>query len=428
MAAAGPIGFAEIENAEVQRAFGSAFYLRVAGSPVMLGVGIAHWLASDRSVAQLALLVGLTAAIFAALVYLWRAKHTGDLRALHFKIMSVCDVVFMLAGSALSGGLDSPFIVFLPLVVAMNAVVAARRWAFTLGIASMAAAPVLVLAGGSRPLFTLGLIEFAMLLAVGAGRGMRRMYEQMLLRALEARDDVRRMHSEQLETLTTLSGEIAHELKTPLASIKGLTGLALMEIQEPTRCAERLEILGHEAVRMQKILEEFLNFSRPLSPLVFHTVDALRIGEEVVGLFEGLARERRLSIGVSGESAELRCDPRKIKQVLINLIQNSVEASPSGAEVDVVVEPRAAEAAIRVLDRGHGLPADVAQRVFQPGVTTKARGSGLGLTIARSIAEQHGGSLTLRSREGGGCVAELIIPRAQARVLAGTVAGAVAVA
>jgi signal transduction histidine kinase len=240
------------------------------------------------------------------------------------------------------------------------------------------------------------------------------MYEQMMVRALHARDDVRRLHSEQLETLTTLSGEIAHELKTPLASIKGLTGLALMEIREPDRCAERLEVLGNEAARMQKILEEFLNFSRPLSPLVLQTVDALGLGGEVVGLFEGLARERRLLVRLSGQPAELRCDPRKIKQLLINLIQNAVEASSSGGEVDVVVEAREGDAAIRVLDRGHGLSGAVAERVFQPGVTTKARGSGLGLTISRSIAEQHGGKLTLCPREGGGCVAELVVPRSQA--------------
>ena len=419
MTAGAPAGFAEIESAEIQRAFGSAFYLRVAGAPVMLAVGIAHWRASDRSALQLVVLVGLTVAIFLALGYLWSHKRRGDLRALHFKIMAVCDLIFMLAASALSGGLDSPFIVFLPLVVAMNAVVADRHWAFLHAAISIGAVPSLLLVGGSRPLFTLGVVLFAMILGLGGGRGMRRMYEQMLVRALQARDDVRRMHSEQLETLTTLSGEIAHELKTPLASIKGLTGLALMELQEPARCAERLEVLGNEAVRMQKILEEFLNFSRPLSPLVLHTVDAIRLGEEVVDLFEGLARERRLSIALSGDSAELRCDPRKIKQLLINLIQNAVEASSTGGRVDVVVEARVADATIRVLDRGHGLAGDVAERVFQPGVTTKPRGSGLGLTISRSIAEQHGGSLTLSRREGGGCVAELTIPRAQVRAVLG---------
>jgi two-component system, NtrC family, sensor histidine kinase HydH len=172
---------------------------------------------------------------------------------------------------------------------------------------------------------------------------------------------------------------------------------------------------GSEAARMQKILEEFLNISRPLSPLVLQTIDAVGLSGEVVGLFEGLGRERQLLIALSGQPAELRCDPRKIKQLLINLIQNAVEASSSDGEVDVVVEARRDGAAIRVLDRGHGLSGAVPDRVFLPGVTPKPHGSGLGLTIARSIAEQHGGRLTLSAREGGGRVAELIVPRSQAQ-------------
>src|SRR5919204_257379 len=168
---------------------------------------------------------------------------------------------------------------------------------------------------------------------------------------------------------------------------------------------------------MQKLLEEFLNFSRPLSPLSLDTVDGVRIGGEIIDLFQGVAQERNLLIAISGSPVELRCDRRKIKQVLINLVQNAVEASPPGGEIGIEVEPHPERAAIRVLDRGHGLSAEVAQRLFQPGVTTKPRGSGLGLTIARSIAEQHGGTLTLRGREGGGCAAELIIPRAQARAV-----------
>jgi two-component system, NtrC family, sensor histidine kinase HydH len=233
----------------------------------------------------------------------------------------------------------------------------------------------------------------------------------MLARALQAHEDVLRTHSEQLQALTTLSGEMAHELKTPLASINGLTGLALLELSDPVRAAERLEVLAAETVRMQKLLDEFLNFSRPLSPLSLGTVDGMRIGEEAVDLFQGLVHERHLSIALSGGPVELHCDPRKIKQLLINLVQNAVEASAPGGEVQIEVVPRQSDAAIRVLDRGRGLEANVAERVFEAGVTTKARGSGLGLTIARSIAEQHGGSLSLRQRPGGGCVAELLLPR-----------------
>src|SRR5262249_37324522 len=161
--------------------------------------------------------------------------------------------------------------------------------------------------------------------------------DRMLARALQAHDDVLRMHAEQLQALTTLSGEIAHELKTPLASIKGLTGLALMELNDPARAGERLQVLSSEAARMQRLLDEFVNFSRPLSPLSLARVDGARIGEEIVELFQGLAHERQLSIALSAAPVELRCDPRKVKQLLINLVQNAVEASPPGGEIGIEV-------------------------------------------------------------------------------------------
>jgi signal transduction histidine kinase len=161
---------------------------------------------------------------------------------------------------------------------------------------------------------------------------------------------------------------------------------------------------------MQELLNEFLNFSRPLSPLSLDTVDGARMGGEIVDLFRGVAHERQLSLALSGDRVQLRCDPRKIKQVLINLVQNAVEASGPGGEIDIEIRSRANEPAIRVLDRGRGLEPHVEPRIFQPGVTTKVSASGLGLTIARTIAEQHGGTLSLRPREGGGCAAELMLP------------------
>jgi two-component system, NtrC family, sensor histidine kinase HydH len=247
--------------------------------------------------------------------------------------------------------------------------------------------------------------------AVYVGFILRTMFERTIARVEDAHEEILRMHAEQMRSLTALSSEIAHEIRAPLSSIQGLTGLVLQEIRDSTRAESRLEALRDEASRMQKLLEEFLNFSRPLSPLSLQTVDGVRIGGEIIDLFQGVAQERRLSIALSGDPVELRCDPRKIKQVLINLVQNAVEASRPGGEIGIEVEPRPRQAAIRVLDRGHGLAAEVAQRAFQPGVTTKPRAPGLGLTIARSIAEQHGGTLTLRGREGGGCAAELMLPR-----------------
>jgi len=97
--------------------------------------------------------------------------------------------------------------------------------------------------------------------------------------------------------------------------------------------------------------------------------------------------------------------------VLINLVQNALDASPPGGEVRIAAErSETGGALVRVLDRGRGVDPVLGESVFLPGITTKANGSGLGLTIARSLARQHGGDLLLRSRTGGGTEALLVLP------------------
>jgi signal transduction histidine kinase len=131
---------------------------------------------------------------------------------------------------------------------------------------------------------------------------------------------------------------------------------------------------------------------------------------EVAALHEGLAQERGVALEIEAAEVPARCDPRKVKQVLINVVQNALDASPPGAEVRIEAEPLAGGARVRVLDRGRGLDPALAAAVFDPGVTTKPRGSGIGLTVARALARQHGGELALLPRDGGGTVAELTLP------------------
>jgi two-component system, NtrC family, sensor histidine kinase HydH len=414
--AAPPAGLDELQSAEVGRAFSKLLYLRFALFPIVVGVILWHWNLTGRSTGKL--LVILAAYIVPALVYLvvlLRKRRLMEPRTLGFSVLGV--IVLVISASALSGGLDSPFVILLPAVAATTAVGGDRRQVWISVLLQLAGIPLLAFVGGGRPVFTVGMLALGVGVGTTLGLTMRGMFERMLVRALQARDDLLRMHSEQLQALTSFSSEIAHELKTPLASIKGLTGLAMIELQDPARAAERLQVLRNEALRMQRLLDEFLDFSRPLSPLLLESADGLQIGEEVIELFQGLTRERHLALRMSGGPAEMRCDARKVKQVMINLVQNAVEASAPGGEVVVEVEAAADEVRMRVLDRGHGLSGEAARRVFEAGVTTKAKGSGLGLTIARAIAKQHGGSLTLVGREGGGCVAELIIPRTQTRAV-----------
>jgi signal transduction histidine kinase len=269
------------------------------------------------------------------------------------------------------------------------------------------------LGGGGTPALrtSIALVEsFAVAAVTGLGRLTRATLVRTLRRTLHAQQESLRAHAERAAELTALSGEIAHELKNPLASVKGLASLLARDVPGG-KAAERLAVLRGEVDRMHSVLDGFLDLSRPLVPLALGTCDLAALCRETAALHEGLGRERGVEVVAAAGAAPVRCDPRKVKQVLMNLVQNAVEASPRGAEVTLEALPGPGGGArALVLDRGPGVDAALGELVWQPGVTTKPTGSGLGLTIARAIARQHGGELVLLPREGGGTVAELTLP------------------
>ena len=162
---------------------------------------------------------------------------------------------------------------------------------------------------------------------------------------------------------------------------------------------------------MQHVIDELLNFSRPLTPLVAETADLKAVVATVVGLHEGWAAQKQLSLDMSKvECVKVLGDPQKVRQMLVNLIVNAIEASQPGGAIELTARREGDHARIGVLDRGPGLNAELLVRAVEPGVTTKERGSGLGLTIVRALAEQHGGSLRLCNRDGGGLAAEIELP------------------
>ncbi len=360
-----------------------------------------------------------------------RARREGFRRQQLYELLPVPATLLLLVVGT-SGGVDSPLLVVAPLVTVFLALFFRPGY----GAAFAAAATVVVLA--LTAVAALGLVPDFVPAALGGGSGasatpamlvlratfavlalwwasligwvMRGAFQSATQRALDARDEVLVMHEESTHTLTTLAAEIAHELKNPLASVKGLAQLVDREVTSP-REKERLGVLRREVDRMQDILESFLTFSRPVVPLDLSPVPLTELVEEVVALHEGVARERAVSFRLDARAGvAVRADARKVKQVLVNLVQNALDVTAAGGAVDLVVGADAKGARVSVMDRGPGV-AD-AERVFEPGVTTKPRGSGLGLTVSRLIARQHGGEVRLLPRDGGGVVAELTLPEA----------------
>jgi signal transduction histidine kinase len=391
-----PGTFAQERSAELGRATSSLLHLRLLFLPIVATITFWHWSATGASKERLALICAFFAVLAVHIAFLFRQRRRGvQTRSLGF-----AGTVTALGLSSLTGGLDSEFVIVLPATAVMSALGGPRWEGWAAAGAQLAALPLLALAGGTRPVFTMLTIAGGVAFALPVGLVLRQMFERMLARLTRTYDDVLRMHSEQMQSLTTLSTRIAGELRTPLDTIGTVSQAARDALLRGGSAAEQLDRLRSETARMQQLVEAFLNFSRPLSPLSLDTVDAARLGRQVVDLFQGVAHERQLSLALTGDALHLRCDPRKLKQVLINLVHNAVESSSPGGAIGIELHASSREAAIRVVHRGFRAAAG-----GEPG---------LRWTIARSIAEQHGGSLDVRDREGGGSVAELILPVAAA--------------
>jgi two-component system sensor histidine kinase HydH len=320
----------------------------------------------------------------------------------------------MIATAIVGVMIGRPFVILIVLGIFLPAI-----WSFAIVHTSGAPVPSLVPViagsvgelerGGAAWVFA-SVYTFMLLALTRVSLVIRATLEDVFAEAVEARDRTLALHAEQSQALTTLTGEIAHELKNPLTSVKGLASLLAKDVEG--KPAERLAVLRREVDRMQSVLEEFLNFSRPLVPLSISEVDLVQLARDVALLHEGSALDRAVALKVEAdERVWLRCDPRKVRQIAINLVQNALEATGDGSEVVLHVERTKDGAELRVIDQGRGIDGAIAERIFDAGVTSKEHGSGLGLAVARSLARQHGGELTLANVETGGCEATLALPR-----------------
>ena len=424
-----PPGFEEIRRTEFARIFGRVVGVRLYVAPVV--ASFAAWLGVwEPTPWRQATLVGvavglLTLTIAEAIRYRRRGMVSGAV-----ELNLARGILGQLIGT---GGVESPFMPLTLAIAVLGSMMMSDRPRYYAVLAGLQlSAPWLFaavavsgavetwnpafLGGGSRAghsdlhlWLTAAFLSFGALVSMGIGRGLRAVLESMLWRALESNEALRRVHGERSLELVALSGEIAHELKNPMASVKGLAALLTQNVGEG-KGLERLTVLRREVDRMQTILGEFLNFSRPLVPLALEHADLLGLCQEVAALHEGLARERGVELRVSGASAVVHCDPRKVKQTLVNLVQNALDATPSGKLVELGCQRSGPDVSVLVLDRGSGIDPAIAGQLFEPGTTTKPKGTGLGLTIARALARQHGGELTLEPREGGGAQAHLTLP------------------
>ncbi len=205
----------------------------------------------------------------------------------------------------------------------------------------------------------------------------------------------------RLEALGRAGAGLAHQLRNPLATIKGSAQL-LRERLHGSEPRDRAQAIVDQADRMDRMLGALLDYARPPVPEA-SSVDLARS-------LSALAKDSpRVRVDIP-DSVETRVDPDHLDHIVENLLSNALAHSSEDSFIEIAVHTNGDIVEIRISDRGPG-PGDDPEELFQPYVTHRPDGAGLGLTIARTLAEANRGSLTLGHRSGGGTTAVLTLPR-----------------
>jgi len=237
------------------------------------------------------------------------------------------------------------------------------------------------------------------------------MRDQTEMRRLEK--DLER--SERLAALGKMAAGVAHELRNPLSSIKGLAVLLKKSVDPGAKNTDTADILVREVDRLNRSIGELLDYAKPGSltkePVAFaefidKTVSLVRMDTESYGI--------DIVVQVAEALPSVMIDRDKMSQVLLNLMLNSIQAMPEGGELRLEAQiNNDGKIVLRVSDTGHGIDKENLGKVLDPYFTTKSNGTGLGLALSTKIIEEHGGKIKISSVPGKSTCVEVVLPAAE---------------
>jgi two-component system sensor histidine kinase HydH len=206
------------------------------------------------------------------------------------------------------------------------------------------------------------------------------------------------LRAESLAAIGRTVSEVAHDIKTPLIAIGGLLSQCLRTIPNEDPGRKKLDLVIQEAARLECMVNEMLEFGRPLE-LHLTKVNLNDIVQQSIEITQGMTKKTHVEINTDLDASlpPLMLDAPRLKQVLLNLITNAVQASPAGEQVLVKTHLMRKAAVLKVSDRGSGIKEENQEIVFAPFFSTKRGGTGLGLPIVKKIVETHGGKVSFRS-------------------------------
>ena len=243
--------------------------------------------------------------------------------------------------------------------------------------------------------------------AIERNRQLAEMYERLQAAQRQL------VQSEKLAAVGQLAAGIVHDVKNPLGVIKGLAEELLEDPLEGAGAIEAYRQIRDNATRANSIVTDLLVFARE-SATAMTRRDLRETIEGSLRLTDYLLRKGKVRVEKAMPSAPLYVtyDPQQIQQVLINLIQNAVQAMPDGGDLKVALSVVDSKAVITMRDSGVGIPPDVMPRIFDPFFTTKpeGQGTGMGLAVSYGILTRHGGQIEADSQPGQGATFTLALP------------------
>jgi two-component system sensor histidine kinase HydH len=218
--------------------------------------------------------------------------------------------------------------------------------------------------------------------------------------------------SQRLASIGSLAAGVAHEIRNPLSSIKGFATYFKGRLRGNPEDSKTADIMIQEVERLNRVIRQLLDLSRPmeiqkkpirLEPLIEHTVRLVDVHARKKGI--------TVKTEVSPEVPAVFADPDRIKQVLLNLCLNAIEAMQAGGDLTLSLRHHN-EKMVRMVvsDTGEGIPGDDLENIFDPYYTTKSSGTGLGLAIVHRIIEAHGGEIRVKSEAGRGTTFTILLP------------------
>lgn len=317
-----------------------------------------------------------------------------------------------------SGALESPLLamLFAPLGVALGAFGRGRRSVLIVAVVLLVWLALLAVPGAwlfppiSAPwrhrMTLVCLFGAASLLWLGVA-GLADAHRRALRSLHRTSEGILEEAAAKMRSLETVGARVAHEVKNPLASVKGLASL-LAEGETEERRTKRFQVLRAEIERIEQILSDYLSFSRPLEALQQAPVALGDLVSELFDVLEARATRRGITLWREGAPLVVQVDRRRLFEALLNLCTNALEASPQ--RVDLCWCEGAQGVEIVVRDDGRGMCPETLARVGTPFFTSREGGTGLGVALARAVARQHGGELRFESAPGQGTVAVLEFP------------------